>query len=281
MAEPGTNVDGKIDLHSHSRASDGEHPPAEVALRAHAAGLSVWALCDHDTVAGIPEAAAAAGRLGLRLVPGIELSAFVDRKEVHVLGHFLDPEHPALKAFEDRLAEHRRWRMGEIVKRLDALHVHVHADDIEKFSGGKTIGRPHVARAILEKGYVATVREAFDRFLAEGMPAFVPRLRLEVGEAVALVRGAGGTATIAHPAVSRLDRREVTRARDAGVVGLEVHHVDHDPGTRERLLRLADELGMVPTAGSDFHGETVAPDRHLGDVTMPHEDLARLEARRP
>jgi predicted metal-dependent phosphoesterase TrpH len=198
-----------------------------------------------------------------------------------VLGHFLDPEHVALKAFEDRLAEHRRWRMGEIVKRLQTLNVHVGADDIERFSGGKTLGRPHVARAILEKGYVASVREAFDRFLAEGMPAFVPRLRLELADAVTLVRGAGGTATIAHPAVSRLDRREVARARDAGVVGLEVHHVDHDPGTRERLLRLADELGMVPTAGSDFHGETVAPDRHLGDVTMPPEDLVRLEARRP
>jgi predicted metal-dependent phosphoesterase TrpH len=281
MPGPPTNVDAKIDLHSHSRASDGEYPAAEVARRAHDAGLGVWALCDHDTVAGLAEAGAAAGRLGLRLVPGIEISAFIDRKEIHVLGHFVDPEHASLKAFEDRLAEHRRWRMGEIVKRLDALNVHVKVEDIEKFSGGKTIGRPHVARAILERGYVATVREAFDRFLADGMPAFVPRLRLEVAEAVALVRGAGGTATIAHPAVSRLDRREVERARDAGVVGLEVHHVDHDPGTRERLLRLADELGMVPTAGSDFHGETVSPDRHLGDVTMPEEDLARLEARRP
>jgi predicted metal-dependent phosphoesterase TrpH len=281
MAGTGTDVDGKIDLHSHSRASDGEYPPAEVARRAHAAGVGVWALCDHDTVAGLPEAAAAAGRLGLRLVPGIELSAFLDRKEVHVLGHFVDPEHATLKAFEDRLAEHRRWRMGEIVKRLDALNVHVRTEDIERFSGGKTIGRPHVARAILERGYVASVREAFDRFLADGMPAYVPRLRLGIADAVILVRGAGGTATIAHPAVSRLDRREVERARDAGVVGLEVHHVDHDPGTRERLLRLADELGMVPTAGSDFHGETVSPDRHLGDVTMPEEDLARLEARRP
>ncbi len=281
MADPGTNVDGKIDLHSHSRASDGEYSPADVALRAHVAGLSVWALSDHDTVAGLPEAAAAAGRLGLRLVPGIELSAFLDRKEIHVLGHFVDPEHAALKRFEDDLALHRRWRMGEIVKRLDAVNVHVRAQDIERFSGGKTIGRPHVARAILEKGYVATVKEAFDRFLAEGRPGYVPRFRLEVADAVTLVRDAGGTATVAHPGVSRLDRREVERARDAGVVGLEVHHVDHDPGTRERLLRLADELGMVPTAGSDFHGETVAPDRHLGDVTMPREDLARLEQLRP
>ena len=281
MAEPGTNVDGRIDLHSHSRASDGEYAAAEVAARARAAGLSVWALCDHDTVAGLPEAAAAAKPLGLRLVTGIELSAFLDRKEVHVLGHFVDPEHRALRRFEDELADHRRGRMTEIVRRLVALNVHVRIEDVLAWSGGKTIGRPHVARAILEKGYVATIREAFDRFLGEGKPAYVPRFRLEVAEAVELVRDAGGTATIAHPGVSRLDRREVERARDAGVVGLEVHHVDHDPGTRERLLRLAEELGMVPTAGSDFHGETVSPDRHLGDVTMPAEDLERLEARRP
>jgi predicted metal-dependent phosphoesterase TrpH len=274
-------VDGKIDLHTHSLASDGEYPPAEVAARARAAGVSVLALCDHDTVAGLPAAAEAAGRLGVRLVPGIELSAFLGPKEIHVLGHFLDPGHPTLVSFEDMLAQHRRWRMGEIVKRLAAVGVQVRPEDVERFSGGKTLGRPHVARAIVEKGYVATVREAFDRFLGEGMPAYVARYRLEVADAVALVRGAGGTATIAHPAVSRLDRRELERARDAGVVGLEVHHADHDPGTRERLLRWAEELGMVPTAGSDYHGETISPDRHLGDVTMPAEDLARLEALRP
>lgn len=281
MVDPGTIFDGRIDLHSHSLASDGEHPAAEVARRARAAGLSVWGLCDHDTVAGLPEAAAEAGRLGLRLVPGIELSAFLGKKEIHVLGHFVDPVHPALRAFEDELAAHRRWRMGEIARRLAALNVHVRPEDIERWSGGKTIGRPHVARAILEKGHVASIREAFDRFLGEGMPAYVPRLRLEVADAVALVRGAGGTATVAHPAVSRLDARELERAREAGVVGLEVHHVDHDPGTRERLLRIAEELDLVPTAGSDYHGETISPERHLGDVTMPAEDLARLEARRP
>src|SRR5512139_2509081 len=132
MAGPGTIVDGKIDLHSHSRASDGEYAPAEVAARARAAGLSVWALCDHDTVAGLAAAAEAAGRLCLRLVPGIELSAFLGSKEIHVLGHFVDPAHRALTGFEEMLAQHRRWRMGEIVKRLEALNVHVRAEDIER-----------------------------------------------------------------------------------------------------------------------------------------------------
>jgi predicted metal-dependent phosphoesterase TrpH len=171
--------------------------------------------------------------------------------------------------------------MEQIVEKLNGLGVPVRADDIEDLSGGKTIGRPHVARAILKTGVVATVKEAFDRFLGEGKPAYVGRFRLEVPEAVALVRGAGGTVTVAHPAVSRLERYDLERLRASGVDGLEVHHADHDPGTRERLLRLAEVLDMVPTAGSDYHGETVSPDRHLGDVTMPAEDLVRLEARRP
>ena len=274
-------VDGKIDLHSHSRHSDGEFSPAEVAARASDAGLSVWALCDHDTVAGLPEGAEAAGRLGVRFVPGVELSAFLDRKEIHLLGHFVDPVHPTLRSFEDFLADHRRRRMDLIIERLASLHVRIRAEDIEKWSGGKTIGRPHVARAILETGVVATIKEAFDRFLGEGKPAYVGRYRLEVLDAIALVRGAGGTTTIAHPAVSNLDRYDLDRLRAAGVDGLEVHHADHDPGTRERLLRIAEALDMVPTAGSDYHGATISPDRHLGDVSMPHEDLARLEARRP
>ncbi len=280
MGEPGM-TDSRIDLHTHSRASDGEFPAAEVAERARAAGLGVWALCDHDTVAGLAEARAAADGLGLRLVPGIELSAFLDAKEIHLLGHFIDPAHPSMTEFEDLLAARRRVRMQEIVEKLAPLGVRLRVEDIEKWSGGKTIGRPHVARAIVETGAVSSVKEAFDRFLGEGKPAYVPRYRLEASDAVALVRGAGGTTTVAHPGVSRLERYELGRLRAAGVDGLEVIHVDHVPSQREKYLRIADDLGLVPTAGSDYHGISVAPDRKLGDVTMPPEDLARLEARRP
>jgi 3',5'-nucleoside bisphosphate phosphatase len=281
MGGPGTNVDGKIDLHSHSIASDGELQPDEVAERAKVAGVSVWALTDHDTIAGLPAAADAANRRGLRLVPGMELSAFLGAKEIHVLGHFLDPAHPSLRRFEDDLAVRRRRRMEQIVEKLGAVNVKIRVADIEKWSGGKTIGRPHVARAIQEAGYVATVKEAFDRFLGEGKPAYVSRFRLEVADAVAFVRSAGGTATIAHPGVSRIDARQMEKLRAAGMDGLEVHHADHDPGMRERFLRMAESLDMVPTAGSDFHGENISPDRHLGQVTMDAGDLKRLEARRP
>jgi predicted metal-dependent phosphoesterase TrpH len=274
-------TDGKIDLHSHSKASDGQYPATEVAERAAAAGVGVWALCDHDTVAGLPDGAAAAARLGLRFVPGIELSAFLEKREIHLLGHFVDPAHDALQRFEDFLALRRRARMEQIVEKLATLGVRITPASIEKWSGGKTIGRPHVARAIVETGAVATVKEAFDRFLGEGQPAYVQRYRLEADEAVRLVRSAGGTVTVAHPGVSKLERYDLERLKAAGIDGLEVHHADHNPSMREKYLRIAEALDLVPTAGSDYHGEAIAPDRHLGDVTMSREELARLEERRP
>ncbi|HVO21596.1 MAG TPA: PHP domain-containing protein [Anaeromyxobacter sp.] len=281
MDRDGPVGNGRIDLHSHSRASDGQYAAAEVAERMAHAGVSVWALTDHDTVAGLPAAARAAGRLGLRLVPGIELSAFLDRREIHLLGHFVDPEHDGLRRFEDDLALHRRQRMHAIVERLSGLGIRLQVADIEKFGDGKTIGRPHVARAVLETGAVGSVKEAFDRYLGEGRPAYVPRFRLEVDEAVRLVRGAGGTLTVAHPGVSGLEKGDLARLAAAGVVGVETHHADHNPSTREKYLRLAEALDLVPTAGSDFHGEAVSPDRRPGQVTMQPEELRRLEARRP
>jgi len=272
---------GAIDLHSHSIASDGQYPPAEVAGLAAAAGLSAWALCDHDTVAGLLPAAEAAGRLGIRFIPGIELSAFLERREIHLLGHFVDPVHPTLMAFENLLADHRRQRMRTIVQRLAGLGVHVTEEAIERHSGGKTLGRPHVARAIVESGAVATVREAFDRFLGEGQPAYVARYRLEAADAVRLVRGAGGTVTIAHPGVSKLEVAEVARLAAVGVSGIEAHHPDHNPSVKEKYLKAAALHGLVATAGSDYHGPDVSPDRKLGMVTMDEAALAALEARRP
>ncbi len=271
---------GVIDLHSHSTASDGQYPAPLVAERAVAAGLAVWALTDHDSIGALDQAQEAAAARGLRFVPGIELSVQLDRREVHVLGHFVDPRSDALKRFEDLLAEKRRVRMGEIIQKLAALGVALTPDEIERFSGGKTLGRPHVARAMVERGVVQTVKEAFDRFLGEGRPAYVGRYRLTVPEAIDLVRGAGGAATVAHPGVSKVERGDLERMKGWGLVGVETYHPDHNPSVREKYLRIARELDLVPTAGSDFHGEEVSPDRHLGDESMAEEDLARLEARR-
>lgn len=276
--------DGTIDLHSHSLASDGQYPPAEVAALAAAAGVKVWALCDHDTVAGLGEAGAAAGRLGMRFVPGIELSCHVsdgDRKEIHLLGHFLDPDAPDLRRFEDLLADHRRKRMGLIVQALAKLGVLIREEDILKHSGGKTIGRPHVARAIVETGVVSSVKEAFERYLGEGKPAYVGRYRLLAIDAVGLVKKAGGTVTIAHPGLSGLNVVEIEELVRAGVSGIEVHHAEQNPSVREKYLRLAEQHDLVPTAGSDYHGPAISPGRRFGDVSMHPEDLEALERRRP
>lgn len=270
-----------IDIHTHSKASDGEYSAPELAERAAACGLTVWGLCDHDTVSGLSGANDAAKRRGVRLIPGIELSAFLGKQEIHLLGHFIDPAHPTLRDFEDFLADRRRERMAQIIAKLASLGVFVTAEQIVRHSGGKTIGRPHVAKAIVEVGQARTVREAFDLFIGEGRPAYVQRYRLEAEEAVALVRGAGGTVTVAHPGISGLERGELRRLRVAGIVGLEVIHPEHVPSMREKYARLAAELDFVPTAGSDYHGEAVSPDRKLGTVTMAAEALARLESLRP
>ena len=272
---------GFIDLHTHSLASDGEHRPAEVAARAAAAGTRVWALTDHDTVAGQAEGAEAAGRLGVRFVPGIELSVYLGQREIHVLGHFVDPAHLALRRFEDFLAERRRVRMGEIVSRLAALGIAIGEDDIVKWSGGKTIGRPHVARALVAAGAVSSVKEAFDRYLGEGRPAYVPRFRMEAEESIRFVRETGGVASVAHPGTSRIEREALAKLRQAGLSGLEVGHPDHHASVRQKYQRLCQELDLVATAGTDYHGEAVAPDRFLGSAEMAAEELERLEARRP
>ena len=170
--------------------------------------------------------------------------------------------------------------MGEIIHKLAALGVALTPDEIEIFSGGKTLGRPHVARAMVEKGVVATVKEAFDRYLGEGRPAYVGRYRLTVKEAVDLIRGAGGTATLAHPGVSSIERGDLERMKGWGLVGVEAYHPDHNPSVRQKYLRIAKELDLVPTAGSDFHGEAVNPDRQLGEESMSEEELALLEERR-
>jgi 3',5'-nucleoside bisphosphate phosphatase len=270
-----------IDLHSHSRASDGQHPPSVVAGLAAAAGVRVWALSDHDTVAGLGEAAASAARHGMRLVPGIELSTFIDRREIHVLGHFVDPGSPALRDFQALLEEKRRVRMGEIVQKLAEVGVAVLPEDIEKHTGGRLLGRPHVARALVDRGYVSTVKEAFDLWLGEGKPAYVGRYRLEARDAVALVRGAGGVATVAHPGLSRVERGDLARFKEWGLGGVEVGHPEQNPSVREKYRRLAQELDLVPTAGSDYHGDVVAPGRQFGDCTMSEAELEALEARRP
>lgn len=244
---------GGYDLHVHSRASDGTSPPEEVARAAREAGLEGFALTDHDTVGGLPAAAAAARRERVGFVPGIELSAEDREREVHVLGYWLDPGDPCLA---ERLAGVRRLRqerIGGIVERLRALGLAISREEVEAEAAGANPGRPHVAAVLLRRGLVEDERRVWRDYLGRGGVAFVPRPRPSVAEAVRWVREAGGVPVLAHPALG-LSPVRLVELLDLGVCGLEVDHPEQDPSARARLRRLARERGLIATGGSDNHG---------------------------
>jgi predicted metal-dependent phosphoesterase TrpH len=259
----------RIDLHSHSDASDGTRPPAEVVRRAREAGLDVLALTDHDTVAGWDEAARALPE-GLTLVPGVELSCRYEGRSLHLLGYLFDPSAPALAAELAAVRAHRVDRARGMVDRLRALGADVSWERVRELAGGESVGRPHIARAMVEAGVVATVDEAFTAdWIADGGRAHVGPYPLDPVRAVRLVREAGGACVLAHPRAGRAGRALADEAIEelaaAGLAGIEVDHPDHAPEDRARLRDLAAGLGLVGTGSSDYHGEL--PEDRLGRET--------------
>lgn len=269
-----------IDLHSHTTASDGQYPPHEQVALAAKAGITVLAVTDHDTVAGLEACDAEAKKRGIRLVPGIEISCIHHRREVHLLGHFIDPLNGPLAAYALQLVTEREKRMELMVQKLVGLGVPVTLAQVQAMAGTAPLTRPHLARVLVELRICTSTKEAFDRFLGDGRSAWVPRFEMPVADAIALIHGAGGTATIAHPGSSKVNKLEVETMAKAGLDGIEAVHRDHPPSQREVFTNWANELGLCCTAGSDFHGEKVAPDRRFGSVTMAPEQFAKLEARR-
>lgn len=247
----------RIDLHSHSDASDGTDRPAEVMRRARGAGLDVLALTDHDTVAGHHEAAAALPP-GLTLVPGIELSCLHDGSSVHLLGYLFDAAEPELAAELEKIRGDRERRGREMVDRLVRLGVPVSWAQVQRIAGRAAVGRPHIAQAMVEAGAVASVADAFTpEWIAAGGRAYVGRYGPSPDRAVALVRRAGGVTVLAHPHAERghvLGDDVLARLAEEGLDGIEVDHPDHDPADRARLRGVAGELGLVPTGCSDDHG---------------------------
>lgn len=268
-----------IDLHTHSNRSDGTFEPAEVVRRAAELGLEVVALTDHDTTEGLGEALAAGAELGIEVVPGVELSAEHERTSVHVLAYWPDVTSAELQAELARLREDRFRRGERIVERLRELGLPVSFERVREISGGGNIVRPHIAQAMVEAGVVETEREAFDRYLADGKPAHVPKHALDPVDAVGLILRAGGVCVLAHPGMwgdqSSVPEELIERMAAAGMQGLEVDHADHTPEQRERYRRLADRLGLIPTGGSDCHGERYDPIR-LGSSTCDPDAFAAL-----
>jgi predicted metal-dependent phosphoesterase TrpH len=271
----------RIDLHAHSNRSDGTFTPAQLVQLAAERGLDVVALTDHDTTDGLGEAVHAGDRAGVEVVPGVEFSAEHEGTSVHVLCYWMDPADTDLQAELGRLRD-ERFRRGEaMVERLDALGVPVSFDRVREIAGGASIVRPHVAQAMVEAGHVATEQEAFDRYLADGKPAHVPKHALDPVDAVALIRGAGGVCVLAHPGMwgdqTEVPGSLIERMASAGMAGLEVDHTDHTPEQRARYRDLADGLGLVPTGGSDCHGTRYEPVR-LGTCLCEVSAFDRLRA---
>jgi 3',5'-nucleoside bisphosphate phosphatase len=252
----------------HSAHSDGSWTVAELVQRVHAAGVSVFSLTDHDTVAGLDEARGLAAKLGLTLVSGVEVSTRLDDQELHILGYGVDDRDPL---FLERLAaqgEARRGRMTQIVAKLNQLGVSIVEADVERAAAGAVPGRPHVARALVARGAVRDTDEAFRRFLGDGCPAQIRKLVPTPREAIAWIHAAGGRAVWAHP-LARPVRRPggfawlVRELKDAGLDGLEEVHPAHFPEARRRIRRAARELGLHLTGGSDYHG-LATPDVTIG-----------------
>jgi predicted metal-dependent phosphoesterase TrpH len=258
-----------VDLHSHSTASDGAFAPAVVIQEAHKAGLSAIALTDHDTTAGLAEALAESERLGIRLVPGIELSAVEQEHETHVLGLHLGSTLP-IDAKLVELREMRRMRASKIVDLLNSNGVRITFESVLQQAGDAAIGRPHVARALIAEGWAVDSRDAFDRYLATGRPGFVAKEQLTVRAAIALIHAAGGIAVVAHPGQNGTRERIEMLAKD-GLDGVEVRHPSHSAEDIARLMALVEHFGLVPSGGSDWHG--LPGPRTLGSMRVPMEWL--------
>jgi len=276
QARPDGPAGPYVDLHSHSTASDGSQSPAALVAAAKAAGLSAIALTDHDTMAGVAEAAAAGEQLGVRVVPGVELSATDADREVHLLG--LHIERPT--ALEDPLRtfrESRYVRAQQIVAKLNERGIPIAFDDVLALSGDAAIGRPHLARVLIEGGWARDSRDAFDRYLGAGRPAYVPKHRLSVAEAIDLVHAGGGLAVLAHP--GPMGRREIVeRFVGFGLDGLEVRHPGHSNEDAMRIGTLVEFFGLIPSGGSDWHGASEGP-RVLGAMRVPMSWLEQQDAR--
>jgi len=287
-----------IDLHTHSTVSDGSETPARVVELAAAAGCSSLALTDHDSLDGLEEAGRASRALGVRLVPGCEVSCRKPRPaprapavagSVHVLVYFVEPGPGPLQDELTRLRADRAQRNRALAERLGELGLPVRYEDAVAEAGTEAgVGRPHFARALVKAGAAADVDDAFDRWLADGRPAYVPKARLDPGEVARLAHAAGGVAVLAHPLSTGLDppalERYVGGLADEGLDGLEAVYAGYDPDQRAGLRRLATRVGVLATGGSDFHGSfkpglSVGTGR--GDLKVPDDLLAALEARRP
>ncbi len=266
------------DLHTHTTASDGLTSPEELVRLAAHAGLQAIAICDHDTVAGSLQASALPS-LPIRIIPGIEMSANVGEDEVHVLGYFLDLESPHLTRALAELRHQRIERMRKFCVRLTEIGLPLDFNDVQAESSGESIGRPHVARAMIKRGYVGSVNDAFERYLASGRPAFVPRTDVTPEWSIELIHASGGIASLAHPFTIAEPYLMIEHLIDHGLDAIEVEYGEYNASQRTWLRQVAAEFDLLTTGGSDFHGEGHREDAPLGSGGVSESQVDAMAMR--
>jgi len=270
-----------IDLHLHTTASDGRSTPSELVELAAAAGLTAMSVTDHDTTVAVADVLQFAAARGIEAVPGIEITAVLHGRDVHMLGYFFEPRYPGLVAFLAEQREERIARVEAIVARLTELEMPLNFSaqiEVARRPTGTSLARPHVARAMVAAGYAKSVQAAFEAWLAEGRPAYVERIGPSPAVVTRIVHDAGGLISMAHPGRTRIDE-EIPRMVADGMDALEVFHSDHDAGQVSRYQAMAAELGVLMTGGTDFHADP-ASSLTVGTVTLPPREWERLRAAR-
>ena len=257
----------RLDLHLHTTHSDGSCTPTEVVTMAHRAGVTALAITDHDIMTGVTEAITAGQQCGIEIIPGVEISSIAGNSELHVLGYFLDRQDSDLLARLKTLRDERHRRNPQIIERLQTLGIDITYDEVRALAGSDSVGRPHIARALMDKRVVTSAKEAFDRFLAEGKPAYVPRVLPSPAEAIRWIKAARGLAVLAHPTWVKVAEQSlvdlVRQLKADGLDGVEVYYSTHAARQTREYLGLAQQLGLLVTGGSDFHGIT-KPDIEVG-----------------
>jgi predicted metal-dependent phosphoesterase TrpH len=267
----------RVDLHIHSTTSDGVYTPSEVVHLALERGLATIALTDHDTLGGVAEAQQAAVGAGLEVIAGVEINSEGVWGDLHFLGYYVDPESAPLRERLRAIRDARVERARKMLERLGQMGMMLEWEEIRALASGDSIGRPHVAQALLNRRYVQTLQEAFDRFIGLDSPAYVPRLRLTPPEVMQTITEAGGVPVLAHPAHSGAATvRRIPEFVGYGLRGVEVYYPHHSPEQVEMLLGLCREHGLLATGGSDFHGSGIEGGASLGSVYVPPECVERL-----
>ena len=275
-----------IDLHTHSTASDGKLAPAELVRHAVKAGIEVLALTDHDTLSGIGEASGEASRVGLEFFPGVEISAEFNPGTLHMLGYFIDPDDESLNRTLSWLRGGRDDRNRLILARLAELGCPLEMEEVAALAGGESVGRPHIARAMMDRGYVSSFKEAFDRYLGKGAAAYMDREKMTPEKAIAEIIGAGGLPVLAHPQTLSMDDEALGKLvgslEPMGLAGIEAYYYSHSLDETVFYLSLARRFGLVVTGGTDFHGPGTIDSRlgvGRGNMNVPREVADQLVKR--